>query len=141
MAKAGPHSFMGRRFPVTLAAMRGGERAGALPLRGLGLAFPLLAADCAAAPGGSGDELIRSMGLERPVPERFTLCYNNGCAERAEIRLRPADWQRVRAIFEPTPTSAAEERAHVGADAGRLPHRRGGAEPLRRTEQPTGAQP
>ncbi len=113
MAKAGTHSFMGRRFPVTLAAMRGGDRAGALPLKGFGLAVVLLAAGCSATPGGSGDELIRTMGLERPAPERFTLCYNNGCAERAEIRLRPTDWRLVRAIFEPTPTSAAEERGRV----------------------------
>lgn len=85
----------------------------AVTVTGSLLAVLLFAAGCSAPPGGWGDELIRSMGLERPSPERFTLCYNNGCAERARIGLRPADWRLVRATFEPTPKSAAEERARV----------------------------
>ena len=48
-----------------------------------------------------------------PTPERFSVCYDFGCASIAQLSLAPREWAQIRARFEPPAADAAAERERV----------------------------
>jgi hypothetical protein len=52
--------------------------------------------------------------IANPDPSHFSVCHGNTCAKRASVSLSAEEWARVRAVFEPPPRTAAEERLQVG---------------------------
>lgn len=91
---------------------------------------PVIAAVCVLLLGGctGGDGAIRVVRnrdahngmivretrfIGHPVPARFTVCHGNTCAQITEVHLSPAQWARVRRVFEPPPPTAAAEREAI----------------------------
>lgn len=72
----------------------------------------LLPALAAVACAASDDPIAERREIE-PTPQLFESCYNYNCAERARIRLAAAQWGEVRALFEPAPADAADERRRI----------------------------
>jgi len=62
-----------------------------------------------------GSGLIRD-----PEPAHFTICYNHGCGDIAEVRLSPAQWQEIRALFPAEPVSPQLERERIAQAVGKL---------------------
>ena len=50
----------------------------------------------------------------------FEICYGGGCAGVASAIIEEADWAPVRRLFEPTSTSAAQERERISQAIGLL---------------------
>ena len=74
----------------------------------------VLALLCACAyPPKTAQQFIAGYGIENPQPSGFKLCYMHDCTCSAQVSLSPAQWDRVRRIFEPPSTDAAMERARV----------------------------
>lgn len=48
-------------------------------------------------------------------PTHFEVCYNHGCADQAEVRLKLSQWMAVYALFEPVPSTPREERKQIAA--------------------------
>lgn len=71
--------------------------------------------------GDSGpDDTIEGMrarfNLTVPTPQSFLVCHDHGCSTRSPVSLSAAQWQQVRAEFQPKPANAEDERARI-ADA------------------------
>lgn len=49
-----------------------------------------------------------------PTLKEFTVCQGYGCRIQKTIRIEPFAWAEVARLFEPAPTSAAEERTRLG---------------------------
>lgn len=96
-------------------------RARRVTARGSRLAAALMAALAAgllAGCAGGRDvpiaQRIRSLHTEMPpTPAGFILCAGHGCRERHMIHLTPAEWDRIRARFDPAPPDPAAERAAI----------------------------
>lgn len=63
---------------------------------------------------------IEEKGNPPPSIERFTVCHDYGCANRTVVSLDREEWQEVRAVFEPAPADAAEERQRIAKAVARL---------------------
>ena len=63
---------------------------------------------------------IEEKGNPPPTVERFTVCHDYGCASRTVVSLDPEEWQEVRAVFEPAPEDAVEERKRIAKAVARL---------------------
>lgn len=61
----------------------------------------LLALGSGCATHMPGDEIPPDLG-----PGHFSICYNHGCADTAQVRLSPTQWREIRARFDPPPSSA-----------------------------------
>ena len=48
-----------------------------------------------------------------PQQGNFTICHGYDCTFRTALSLDQSEWGRVRAVFDPAPLSAAEERAAI----------------------------
>jgi hypothetical protein len=48
-----------------------------------------------------------------PTPDNFRVCHAYGCKLETRVALSDAEWQRVRAAFEPAATSASSERRQI----------------------------
>ncbi len=51
--------------------------------------------------------------ITEPTPQDFTVCSNHGCDRVSRVRLGPAEWTKVREVYEPPAASAAAERAAI----------------------------
>jgi hypothetical protein len=60
-------------------------------------------------PGDDSDLDVTS----KPVPSRFSVCYNYSCSQRATIGISDSDWKKVRALFRPKAKNAVEERRRI----------------------------
>jgi hypothetical protein len=58
--------------------------------------------------------------LTPPKPQAFFVCHEHGCTERSQVTLSEAQWQQVRAMFQPKPRDAADERARIADAVGLL---------------------
>ena len=66
-----------------------------------------VALDCRA------DVFTRADIITDPDPTQFTVCYNNGCASLARLKLSAEQWQSIRALFAPPADTAAGEREQI----------------------------
>lgn len=48
--------------------------------------------------------------LKQPEISAFDTCASAGCRKRSRLAYSESEWQSLRAIFQPTPASAADER-------------------------------
>lgn len=55
-----------------------------------------------------------------PTPARFSICHGNSCRLRTEVSLSAAEWEQVRALFEPAPVDAPAERRQIARATGLL---------------------
>ncbi len=78
--------------------------------RAVAAALALLLAGCA----GGGERLLDRYAEENPTPANFTVCHGYGCDSRTAVKMSESGWAEVRALFQPPPAGAAEERARVG---------------------------
>lgn len=51
--------------------------------------------------------------ITAPTPQLFSVCHGGGCKEVTPVSLDAAQWRRVKAVFEPPPRDAAEERERL----------------------------
>jgi len=64
---------------------------------------------------------LASFGLNPdPLPASFNVCRNIGCGDTAIVHLDESEWRRVRALFDPPPANAREERARASRAVGLL---------------------
>jgi len=63
---------------------------------------------------------IEEKGNPPPTLEQFTVCHDYGCASRTVVQLHAEEWQEIRAVFEPPPADAAEERKRIAAAIAKL---------------------
>ncbi len=61
----------------------------------------------------TADVFVRDDIITTPRPDAFSICYGHTCAEVVQLRLEPAQWERIRNLFLPPPASAEEERARI----------------------------
>jgi hypothetical protein len=66
---------------------------------------------CADAPNG----YLAQYAEAQPTPGDFHVCHGYGCKVESRIALSDAEWQRVRAAFEPAATSSSGERRQIAA--------------------------
>jgi hypothetical protein len=57
--------------------------------------------------------LVPHYGAAGPNPAGFIVCHGYGCAYETRIALTSEEWRRVRALFMPPPSDAADERGKV----------------------------
>lgn len=57
---------------------------------------------------------------EKPTLEKFSFCWGGTCAAIEKVGLTPAEWNRVRALFDPLPADAASERKTIRRAIGLL---------------------
>ena len=48
-----------------------------------------------------------------PTPAKFSVCHGNSCRLRTDISLSAAEWEQVRALFDPPPADARAERQQI----------------------------
>ena len=75
---------------------------------------------CASADDISGNNLLSRFAERNPVPGNFFNCYGYGCKYRSRISLTEAEWQEVRADFDPPGADAAAERMQIAIAVARL---------------------
>ena len=59
------------------------------------------------------DVFVREDIITDPDPERFNICYDNGCASLAWVKLNAEQWQRVRTVFDAPADTPAAEREQI----------------------------
>ncbi|WP_052761063.1 hypothetical protein [Sedimenticola thiotaurini] len=87
-------------------------RKGALPCL---LAWLLLCSGNAAAVVFVSDQVNTS-----PTPDNFSICFDNSCQSIRQLTLTKQQWQEIRNLFHPAPSSAAGERTIIGKAVARL---------------------
>jgi hypothetical protein len=80
----------------------------------------LAAALLAAPPSRAQDPWPAEKTIGDPTWQRFSVCYDNGCASAAQLGLNAAQQDAVRAILEPAPADAATERERLRAAIAQL---------------------
>jgi hypothetical protein len=85
---------------------------------GLGVCA-LALSSCASAPPDPAAFLAR-YDIKDPKPTSYSVCHGNGCRLSTPIILTTQEWDKVRAVFEPPPRDAAEERARIAKAVGVL---------------------
>lgn len=55
-----------------------------------------------------------------PTPAKFNVCYGNSCRLHGQVSLSDAEWAQVRALFDPQPENALEERRRISRATGLL---------------------
>jgi len=73
------------------------------------LCWSLLAAGAVRA-----DAFVRDDIINDPTPQRFSVCHDHGCLNLAYASLEPAQWEKVKTLFQPAPKTASEERQRLG---------------------------
>jgi hypothetical protein len=53
--------------------------------------------------------------ITKPTPAQYSVCHSYTCAAVSSVKLQPAQWGSVRALFEPPPVNAAQERERIVA--------------------------
>jgi hypothetical protein len=71
----------------------------------------LLLAGCESArrPG----TYLSHFNLKTPQIDDFDVCASSGCREISNLRYTEGEWGSIRAVFEPAPGTAAEERERI----------------------------
>ncbi len=77
-------------------------------LRWCGLAFFFTLFGCASA-----QNHVENYAHHAPSLSAFTVCHGYGCRLRKTVRIEPYAWAEVANLFEPVPTTAAEERGRL----------------------------
>ncbi|HSI43033.1 MAG TPA: hypothetical protein VK949_01715 [Methylotenera sp.] len=57
---------------------------------------------------------------ETPTLQGFDVCSGGGCFDIKRISLSTEEWQKVAAIFNPTPNNAEQERKQISLAVGKL---------------------
>lgn len=57
-----------------------------------------------------GEEFVVAYADPTPAPSGFTICHGYGCQYKAEVKMTPAGWQKVRAAFGTRPATPEAER-------------------------------
>jgi hypothetical protein len=84
--------------------------------------------------------------LKQPTVDDFDLCASAGCRNLSRLSYSEQEWQSILAIFEPAPSSAADERERIKIAIAAMEQINGakngtsGDAPRNRREQGTGAQ-
>lgn len=83
-------------------------------------ALPVLISGCAGI-GPPPARYLFAFGLKTdPRPASFNVCRNIGCWDTASVSLEESEWRRVRALFDPPPANAREERTRASRAVGLL---------------------
>ncbi len=83
-------------------------------------AIPAILSGCAGYGPPPASYLV-SFGLNPdPRPGSFNVCRNIGCGDTAGVHLEESEWRRVRALFDPPPANAREERVRASRAVGLL---------------------
>lgn len=80
-------------------------------IRGLAISGLVTLGACAPVPNG----YLADYAEPHPTPGDFHVCHGYGCKFQTHISLGEAEWQRVRAAFEPSASSASGERRQIAA--------------------------
>ncbi len=80
-------------------------------MRLLAMTALLVLGGCAPAPS----EYLAAYAEANPTPSAFLFCHGYGCKEETRVALGDAEWQRVRAAFEPAASTASAERRQIAA--------------------------
>ncbi len=56
---------------------------------------------------------LSHFNLKTPQVADFEVCASAGCRNLSQLAYTPAEWQSIRSVFEPTPTTAADERERI----------------------------
>jgi len=59
------------------------------------------------------DTFVREDIIVEPEPGNFNICFDNGCASLAWVKLNAEQWQRLRAVFSKPADTPAEERGQI----------------------------
>ncbi len=51
--------------------------------------------------------------LKQPAVDDFEVCNSSGCRTVSKLSYTPNEWQSIRAVFAPAPSTAAEERERI----------------------------
>lgn len=86
-----------------------------LPVRIALVVSCLAAALLAAAPCRAQDPWPADKTVGDPTWERFSVCYDNGCASVAQLGLTGMQQDTIRALLGPAPADAATERERLRA--------------------------
>jgi hypothetical protein len=78
----------------------------------------LVLAGCAYTPQPNVRRFLEQYDMADPHPSNFTICYGYGCRKAARVQLSAAQWEHIRAVFEPRPIDAAGERACIALAIG-----------------------
>jgi len=62
---------------------------------------------------GLNDNYLRLYAQRDPRPNHFYECHGYGCSKLDHVVLTAAEWQSVRALFDPTAADAREERRQI----------------------------
>ena len=57
---------------------------------------------------------------QTPNLEQFEVCQGGGCFQHDTLAIQPAEWQKVRDLFQPAPVNAAQERAQIALAIGEI---------------------
>jgi len=74
-----------------------------------GLLFLLLFA----ATGVYADTFARDDIILNPSPSTFSVCFDYGCESLANVSLNDEEWSQIRALFQPLPANAMQERQKI----------------------------
>lgn len=59
------------------------------------------------------DTFVRGDIVMEPAPDNFSVCHGGTCALVSQVRLDPAQWERIAAVFAAPAADAQEERARI----------------------------
>lgn len=80
-----------------------------------GVAVAVALAGCTGA-----QEYVDYYGHASPSLAEFTVCHGYGCRLRTAVSIEPKAWTEIASLFEPAPTSAADERIRLARAIGLL---------------------
>ena len=87
-------------------------------IRLLSMASALALSGCALEPSETVVEpssYLVDYAEPHPTPDNFRVCHGYGCKLETRVGLGDAEWQRVRAAFEPAATTGSAERRQIAA--------------------------
>ncbi|MBI1180276.1 MAG: hypothetical protein GC201_06930 [Alphaproteobacteria bacterium] len=80
--------------------------------------FAAAAIALAGCAGDSPSRMLFDQHVTTATRQNFVFCGEYGCHTRWDMTLTDAEWDRVRAVFEPPPRDAAEERQRMALAVG-----------------------
>jgi len=80
-----------------------------LPILALSIAFLLTACESTRRPA----LYLSHFDLKQAQVNDFEVCASSGCRKISQLGYTTSEWQGIRSVFEPAPTTAAEERERI----------------------------
>jgi hypothetical protein len=77
------------------------------------LLFPLLFTALLAGCSSMEERRVGSLVEHAPTPAAFRVCHGSNCRIETRVSLGEQDWNKVRAEFQPSPSTALEERRRI----------------------------